>query len=66
MGSFTSTHTFDNGDHQDSDIELPQSMESQALLAIFQEEASGNLQFERVLLRLTTKETCKYLSLSCE
>ncbi len=52
MGSFTSAYTYNNGDHEDNDIKLPESMNSDDLLFKFQEEVAANMKFQRAFLRI--------------
>ena len=57
MGSFTSSHTYVNGDHEDNDITLPESMDSEELLASFEKEAVVGMRLNRVFDRKNSQNS---------
>lgn len=57
MGSFTSSHTYDNGDHEDKDIALPESINCEELLASFEKEAVADIRLRRVFTRFNSQNS---------
>lgn len=55
MGSFTSAHVYNNDDHEDNDIVLPESMNGDDLLALFENDTTNVLQLQREFLRVNNK-----------
>lgn len=55
MGSFTSTNVYNNDDHEDNDIILPNSMNGDDLLAFFENDATISLQLQREFLRVSNQ-----------
>lgn len=54
MGSFTSTYTYDNGDHEDNDINLPESMSQEKLFESLQ--INANMKLPRCFLHLNSTQ----------